>query len=138
MRPRQWSKNVVVLAAVVFARAYVRPEAVAAALAALGLFVLASGCLYLLNDVADRERDRLHPEKRFRPVAAGLAPTSLAVAVGVAGVAVALALGFALHWPFGVVLAGYVALQLAYSWGLKHLVIIDLLAIAGGFVLRAV
>ena len=138
MRPRQcWTKNLVVLAALLFSGRYQDPASIAAAVEALLLFVLASGSGYLLNDVADVERDRVHPEKRRRPVAAGVVPIPLAASVGTGGLIVAAALGLLLAWPVGVALCTYVVLQVSYSWLLKHLVIIDLLAIAGGFVLRA-
>ena len=136
-RPRQWTKNLLVLVALLFSGRYQDPGSVVAALEGLLLFVLASGSLYLLNDVADAKRDRAHPEKRRRPIAAGVVSIPLAVGVGTGGLVVAAALGLLQAWPFGVALCTYVVLQIAYSWLLKHLVIIDLIAIAGGFVLRA-
>ncbi len=138
MRPGQWSKNLVVVAALVFSRAFRDPAAVLTALAALGVFTLASGSAYLLNDASDAEHDRRHPLKRNRPIAAGLLSAPVALGVGGAGAVIAIALGSLLAWPFGVAVAGYLALQLAYSWRLKDVVLVDVTAIAVGFVLRAV
>ena len=138
MRPVQWGKNLVVVAALVFARAYHDPAAVLTTLAALAVFTLASGSAYLLNDASDAEYDRRHPLKRSRPVAAGLLPAPVALGVGGAGALIAIALGSLLAWPFGGTVAGYLALQLGYSWRLKDVVLVDVIAIAVGFVLRAV
>ena len=137
-RPRQWPKNLLVLAAVLFAREFHNGSSVVTAVAATAIFTLASAGLYMLNDAIDAPRDREHPVKRGRPIAAGLVPVGLAVGVGVAFSAAALALATALAWPFGAALAVYLGLQVGYSLLLKHLVILDLLAIATGFVIRAV
>jgi 4-hydroxybenzoate polyprenyltransferase len=137
LRPRQWVKNLFVFAGVVFAQKLYTP-AFWRALAAFGIFCALSGAIYLLNDVADREKDRLHPAKSRRPVAAGRlsAGTALAAAaiLGVAG----LAAGFALRPALGVVALAFAALLVAYSVALKHVVIVDVIAVAAGFVLRAV
>jgi 4-hydroxybenzoate polyprenyltransferase len=137
LRPEQWTKNLVVFAGLLFGRQLLDPRAVGLAVAAFAVFCLLSGVVYLLNDVADREADRRHPLKSRRPIASGsLAPaTALAAAAIIGGVAFAAA--FALGAWFGLVAVGYVALLGAYSAGLKHLVIIDVLTIAIGFVLRA-
>ena len=137
MRPRQWSKNLIVLVALIFAREFRDPSSVLLAVAGAALFTLASGGVYLLNDVADADRDRFHPDKRTRPVAAGIVAPWAAIVAGAAALAVAVGLGALLAWPLGAALGGYVVLQLAYSAVLKHLVVIDLLAIATGFVIRA-
>ena len=137
MRPWQWSKNLLLFAALLFARKYTDADAIAAAGAGFALFTLSAGCLYLLNDLLDIERDRMHPEKRLRPIAAGIVPTGLALVVGCIGIAASIAMGFLLNWPFGFGLLTYVGLHLAYSVALKHLVIIDIMTIAFGFVVRA-
>jgi 4-hydroxybenzoate polyprenyltransferase len=110
---------------------------VAKATLAFAIFCLLSGVVYLINDVRDREADRLHPVKSRRPIASGA--VSPGAALGAAGIigAVALAAAFALNLGFGLVSLGYVALLSVYSIWLKHLVILDVLTIAGGFVLRA-
>ena len=137
-RPRQWPKNLLVLAALLFAREFDHGPSVLAAAAATAIFTLASAGLYLLNDAIDAPRDREHPVKRGRPVAAGVIPIRLALAVALALVGAALALATILAWPFGAALAVYLGLQVGYSLALKHMVILDLLAIATGFVIRAV
>jgi 4-hydroxybenzoate polyprenyltransferase len=138
MRPRQWTKNVFVFAALVFAGDLLDVRRAVFALAAFVLFCLLSGAVYILNDVADLEADRLHEKKRSRPIAAGeLSPAAAVVAGAVIG-AVALAGGFAVAPRFGAVLLGYVVLQTVYTLFLKKQVIVDAMAISAGFVLRAV
>ena len=137
-RPRQWPKNLLVLAAVLFSGEYHNTSSLLAAMAATAIFTLATAGLYLLNDAIDAPRDREHPVKRHRPIAAGLVPVGPALGVGIVVSAAALALATALAWTFGAALAVYLGLQVGYSLVLKHLVILDLLAIAIGFVIRAV
>ena len=138
LRPAQWTKNLLVFAGVLFGRRLFDLASVAAAVSAFAVFCALSGVVYLVNDITDRESDRQHPIKAKRPIASGAlpVPTALAVAIvlGICGLAGAVALG----GPFAIVAAAYVALQLAYSFSLKHIVIIDVLTIAVGFVLRAV
>jgi 4-hydroxybenzoate polyprenyltransferase len=138
VRPDQWTKNLLVFAGVLFGHRLFELPAFARAVAAFGIFCALSGAIYLLNDVADRDRDRRHPAKRRRPIASGELPATIAigaaVVLGAAGLAGALALG----WHFFLVAAGYVGLLSLYSGPLKHIVIIDVLVIAFGFVLRAV
>jgi 4-hydroxybenzoate polyprenyltransferase len=138
IRPEQWTKNLIVFAAALFGGRLLDAEALGLALAAFFLFCALSGAVYLFNDLVDREADQRHPLKRSRPIASGaLAPapaTALAIVLGVGGMAVAFWIAPAL----GVVAGGYLALLVAYSAVLKHLVIVDALTIAGGFVLRAV
>ncbi len=137
-RPRQWPKNLLVLAALLFSREFHSGSSLLAAVAAVAIFTLATAGLYMLNDAIDASRDRQHEVKRHRPIAAGLAPVGLAVGVGGLFSVAALVLATLLAWPFGAALAVYLALQIGYSLVLKHLVILDLLAIAVGFVIRAV
>ena len=138
LRPGQWTKNLLVFAGLLFGKRLFDPAAFGRAAAAFVIFCGLSGVVYLLNDVLDRDSDRRHPIKAHRPIASGAVST--ATALGAAGVLAVAGLGgaFALGWPFGVVAAGYVALQSLYSGPLKHIVIIDVLTIAIGFVLRAV
>ena len=137
-RPRQWPKNLLVLAALLFSREFHSGSSLLAAVAAVAIFTLATAGLYMLNDAIDASRDRQHEVKRHRPIAAGLVPVGLAVGVGGLFSVAALVLATLLAWPFGAALAVYLTLQIGYSLVLKHLVILDLLAIAVGFVIRAV
>src|SRR6266851_4673515 len=138
LRPGQWSKNLVIFAGVLFGRRLFDPGAVIHAVAAFVVFCLLSGVVYLVNDIADRESDRQHPLKAKRPIASGALPVGVAIAAAIPFGASALVAAFLIGWPFAVVAMTYVALQLAYSAALKHIVIIDVLTIAIGFVLRAV
>jgi len=138
LRPRQWTKNLLVFAGIIFAGQLRDPHRLLEAAVVFVAYCAASSAAYLLNDVRDAEHDRLHPIKRDRPVASGLvSPRAALVAAG--GLAVA---AFALAAVLGgwsvLVLCAFVALQLAYSLGLKHVVLIDVMAIAGLFVVRAV
>jgi 4-hydroxybenzoate polyprenyltransferase len=137
LRPRQWVKNLFLFAGLVFGQKLFTP-AVWTAGAAFLIFCALSGAVYLLNDVADRERDRLHPDKRHRPVAAGRVSVAAAVAAGIGLIVAGLAASLCLSRGFALVALSYVALLTAYSAWLKHLVIVDVLVVAIGFVLRAV
>jgi 4-hydroxybenzoate polyprenyltransferase len=138
MRPAQWLKNGIVFAGLVFGGKLLEPSAGASAtLAALSFCLLSSG-FYLINDVRDRDADRLHPVKRLRPVAAGeLAPRTAAV-LGALLILFAIAASALLSWSLMYVFLAYAGLMAAYNLGLKEIAIIDVFAIAGGFVLRAV
>ena len=138
LRPEQWTKNLVVFAALVFSRRLLDPAAVALALAAFLIFCGLSGAVYLVNDVSDREADRQHPVKARRPIAAGTLSSGTALAWAIALIGLGVGTAFWLSSPFGWTAFAYVALQAAYSRWLKHIVILDVMAIAAGFVLRAV
>jgi 4-hydroxybenzoate polyprenyltransferase len=137
MRPKQWIKNSFVLAGLVFAGMVDDAGAVAAALTVTVAFCLASGATYLLNDARDAEDDRHNPRTASRPIARG--DLSVGAALGASAVAALAALGLAaaVNWESLAALGGYVVLQLAYSHGLKHVLFVDVMAIAAGFVLRA-
>jgi 4-hydroxybenzoate polyprenyltransferase len=137
VRPRQWVKNLFVFAGVIFSHKLFTMDAWRA-LAAFAVFCALSGVVYLLNDVADRERDRIHPVKRLRPVASGALPVRAALAAALGLGVAALAASAALGREFFVIAAAYVGLLVAYSVALKHVVIVDVLTVASGFVLRAV
>ncbi len=166
MRPSQWVKNAFVFAGIVFAEQHLftEPWALGRVAAAFTLFCIVSGCVYLMNDLADIDQDRLHPKKRLRPLPSGRLSPGLAkvVALGLGlgsltlpwiigayllsggsdGAAQALldraSSSYALGWfGFGAVLAIYFLIQIAYTFRLKHVVIVDLFCIAAGFVLRA-
>jgi 4-hydroxybenzoate polyprenyltransferase len=138
MRPAQWLKNGVVFAGLVFGGKLLEPTAVAnATLAALAFCLLSSG-FYLINDVRDRDADRLHPIKRLRPVPAGeLAPRTAAL-IGATLIVLAIVGSAFLSWGLSLVFLAYASLMAAYNLGLKEIVIVDVFAIAAGFVLRAI
>lgn len=137
LRPEQWTKNLVVFAGLIFGLKLLDVRAAGLATAAVAIFCVLSGVVYLVNDLMDREADSHHPVKAKRPIASGaLAPGAAWSAAVVLG-ALALASAFWLRTGFGWVAAIYLLLQMAYSGPLKHMVIIDVLTIAAGFVLRA-
>jgi 4-hydroxybenzoate polyprenyltransferase len=138
LRPSQWTKNVFVFAGLIFGLQLGNPTAVWRACAAFGVFCLLSGVVYLVNDIRDRDADRLHPVKARRPIASGaLSPGHAAVAALILSI-IAVAASFALGSPFGMVATTYLLLLGLYSARLKHIVIVDVLTIAAGFVLRAI
>lgn len=138
MRPRQWTKNLAVFAAIVFSGNLLELRLLGITALAFISFCLVSSSLYALNDVIDAERDREHPVKRDRPVASGRMSASTALMISAVLLVFGVALGFAVGRPFLAVLAGYLVLQLLYVFALKNIAIVDMLAIAAGFVLRAV
>ena len=138
MRPAQWLKNGVVFAGLVFGGRLLEPTAVAnATLAALAFCLLSSG-FYLINDVRDRDADRLHPVKRLRPVPAGELAPRTAGALGVILILIAVGGSALLGWALLLVFLAYAGLMAAYNLGVKEMVILDVFAIAAGFALRAV
>jgi 4-hydroxybenzoate polyprenyltransferase len=138
LRPDQWTKNLIVFAALIFAVKLLDPAATAKASAAFLIFCALSGAVYLFNDVSDREQDRLHPVKAKRPIASGdLAPGAAMMFAAVLS-AIALAAALMLRPAFGVAAAAYLALFVVYTRSLKHIVVLDVMTIAIGFVLRAV
>lgn len=155
MRIKQWTKNGLVLLALVFAHRLTDLGAVERAITAFFAFSLAASTIYIVNDIADREKDRVHPRKRFRPIASGRLPLPGAVITALLCAAGAVVLTYVLtvrelssqHDPFlawggspvlfTLTLGGYVVMNLAYSGWLKHQVLWDVFIIAAGFVLRA-
>ncbi len=136
MRPKQWTKNVFVLAALVFDKKLFVPQFLFKALAAFALFCAISSAVYLVNDLADMEKDRQHPAKRNRPLASGqLTPTSAVMAAASLMVA-SIALSYLLDPLFAAVSAAYLLLMILYSFWLKNVVVVDVLTVAAGFVLR--
>jgi len=138
LRPSQWTKNLIIFAGVLFGQRLTDVSAVLAAAGAFVIFCLLSGVVYLINDVMDREADRRHPIKKARPIASGALPVRAALTAAGLIAAGALVSALALRPEFGLVALLYVVLLGLYSWRLKHVVIIDVLTIAVGFVLRAV
>jgi decaprenyl-phosphate phosphoribosyltransferase len=138
-RPRQWAKNVLVFGAPATGGVLLEAEPFARAAAAFLAFSLVASGIYYVNDVVDREADRAHPRKRLRPVAAGRLPVRLAVTVAVLLVAGGMAVATWSGGPrLGAVTGAYAALALAYTFALRSIVLVDLAAVAAGFVLRAV
>jgi len=137
MRPGQWTKNLFLLIGVVFARKLADPAAVLQSLAAFGLFCLLSSSVYLINDVADAENDRAHPTKRTRPIASRRLSVAASITAAVIFAAFSLAAAFLLNPAFAALALVYLVLNLAYSFRLKHVVILDVLCVAIFFVLRA-
>jgi 4-hydroxybenzoate polyprenyltransferase len=138
LRPDQWTKNLIVFAALIFAVKLLDPAALANASAAFLIFCALSGAVYLINDVSDREQDRLHPIKKSRPIAAGELSPGAAIMWAVALGTGALAAAYALRPALAAVAAAYLALFVVYTRSLKHIVVLDVMTIAIGFVLRAV
>ena len=136
LRPRQWTKNMIVFAAPLFAFS-VNVQSLLGSLLAFALFCCASSSFYLLNDIADVESDRQHPVKCKRPIAAGLISVPVAVGMALVLLSTALIVGWLRSPNLGATLIGYALLQLAYNLRLKQMVILDIVAIATGFVLRA-
>ncbi len=136
MRPKQWIKNLLIFAALVFDHQLTQTGPFLRTLAGFGLLCLLSSTVYLFNDLADREKDKLHPKKRLRPLPSGRLSPTLARAAAVVLPAVALPLSFWLGWGFGVVALIYLVNNLLYSFRLKHVVLIDVLMLASGYVLR--
>jgi 4-hydroxybenzoate polyprenyltransferase len=137
LRPAQWTKNLIVFAALIFGQRLLDVEAVVRATVAFLAFCALSGVVYVVNDVVDRDADRQHPIKRRRPIAAGDLSVSLALGSAAVLLAVGLAASTWLGLGFLAHATGYVLLQVAYSLGLKREVILDVLSIAMGFVIRA-
>ena len=136
LRPRQWVKNAFVLVGLVFGHAYREPAMIVAASAATGAFCLASGAVYAFNDARDAAQDRDHPDKRDRPVARGAVPPAQAAALAGLAAASALALAAWTGWKVAAIVAAYLALNAAYTLGLKRVPVIDVVVIAAGFMLR--
>lgn len=137
VRPRQWPKNVLfIFAALVFDGKLLDIPSLIRVIIATILFTLMSSAIYLLNDLADADSDRQHPTKRFRPIASGTLPEGIARAAAIVFTILSLTGGFALSWQLGVILLIYLGKQIAYSYYLKQVVLIDVFTIATGFVLR--
>ncbi|MBN1481070.1 decaprenyl-phosphate phosphoribosyltransferase [candidate division KSB1 bacterium] len=138
MRPKQWSKNVLVFAGLLFARDFFLLTKTLQAVVAFVLFSLVAGSVYLFNDIADRKQDVLHPKKQHRPIAAGeLSPRAAAFAAFLL-TTIGLLFAFRLEFSFGLVLSAYFGLTCSYTLFFKNIIILDVLFIASGFVLRAV
>lgn len=136
LRPRQWTKNLVVFAALVFDHQLFEREPLVRTVIGFGLLCLFSSTVYLINDLADMEKDRQHPKKRHRPLAARTLQPAAAVGAVVVFLLAGLPAAFWLHPAFGVIAVVYLAVNLLYSFRLKHVVLIDVLVVALGYLLR--
>jgi len=136
MRPRQWTKNAFLFAALVFDGKLFHLPDLLRTLAGFGLFCLISSAVYIFNDLVDVESDRQHPVKKNRPIASGKLPVPIAMIAGTTLVVFTLATGYLLAWQFALTVFVYFVLMLAYSKWLKHVLILDVLILAAGFVLR--
>ena len=137
-RPKQWIKNVLVFAAPGAAGLLDDPHYIWRTLAAFGCLCLVASGTYYWNDILDADKDRLHPTKRFRPIASGALPVGAAKLIGVGLLAAGIACAWLLNWQTGLVVTGYVALTTSYSAVFKHIAVLDLAAVGLGFVLRAI
>jgi decaprenyl-phosphate phosphoribosyltransferase len=138
MRPRQWVKNVLVLAAPFVGGVIFRPEVLAAVGVAFVAFSLAASGVYLVNDAKDVEADRAHPTKRYRPIAAGVVSSRLALVVAVLLFAAAIGISFVASIDLVIVTVVYIAVQISYCMWLKHQPVLDIAIVASGFLLRAI
>ncbi|KZL32337.1 MULTISPECIES: decaprenyl-phosphate phosphoribosyltransferase [Rhodococcus] len=138
LRPRQWVKNVLVLAAPIAAGTATEADVLLPVALAFVVFCMAASGIYLVNDAMDVEADRAHPTKRFRPIAAGVLPVSIAYGMAVVLLAGAIGLSFLANWQLAVVMGVYIVIQLAYCFGLKHQAVIDICIVSSGFLLRAI
>jgi len=138
LRPKQWTKNLLLFAALLFSFEEIRTETILATLFGFILFSLVAGCVYILNDYVDRDRDRQHPVKKFRPIASGQVNPSHALLFGIILLTLSVGTAFVMNPLFGVLCVVYFLLNVSYSFVLKHLVILDMMTIAAGFVLRAI
>lgn len=138
MRPLQWAKNGFVYAGILFDQQILDPAPFARVTLAFALLCLSASTIYIINDLVDIERDRLHPRKRERPLPSGQLPVSWAVAAAIVFPLVAIGVSLLVSPPLTLVLLGYLALHIAYSFWLKNIVLIDVFTIAAGFILRVV
>ncbi len=137
LRPKQWTKNALVFAALIFAHQFGQPRQVLTSLLAFVLFCALASSVYLVNDLCDLEEDRKHPRKCRRPLAAGIISPTTGLVTALVLLVVALVGFFLLNLPSGILAVVYLALQVLYTLRLKHVVILDVLCVSVGFVLRA-
>jgi 4-hydroxybenzoate polyprenyltransferase len=138
LRPSQWTKNLFVFAGLVFGRKLTDGPSIGITLLAFACLCLVSSAVYVVNDIHDREEDKLHPRKRNRPIASGTVSAGAALVLTAALLVIGLGGGWLLDRGFGLVVSAYLVLQIGYTFGFKHAVILDVIAIGLGFVLRAV
>lgn len=138
VRPRQWVKNSLVLAAPLAAGMVADFSVLGNVCIAFAVFCMAASGVYLVNDAMDVEADRAHPTKRYRPIAAGVVPVNVAFALSALLMIGSLTVSFVAAWELSVVMAVYIGVQLAYCFGLKHQAVLDICIVSSGFLLRAI
>lgn len=138
IRPKQWTKNLLVFAALLFSAQFGDQPSVIRALLAFLAMSIVSSCTYVFNDLADIERDRKHPKKRLRPLASGAISKDAGFMLGAGLFVVGMGIGLLINRGVAAILAFYLILQVLYNWRLKHMPVADVFVIAIGFVLRAV
>lgn len=138
LRPKQWTKNLVLFAGLIFAQQFFNVHLIIKTVIAFVCFCMLASSVYLINDIKDAEKDRLHPIKKDRPIASGKVKVKSAVAIAVILAVISLTLAYLLNFNYFILVSVYFVVMIAYSQFLKNVVIIDILIIAGGFVLRAV
>ncbi len=136
LRPRQWPKNLVIFAGLIFDRQLIYIVSTGRVAAAFIIFCLVSGLTYTINDILDVKADRQHPQKCRRPIASGRLPLKKAIPFTIALALISLSLAFILSWKLGLICVTYTLLMLAYSKWLKHILIVDVMVISTGFLLR--
>lgn len=138
MRPRQWTKNLIIFASLVFSQNFFHLGFLKTSILAFVAFCLNASSVYIINDIKDLSQDKLHPIKKLRPLAAGLITLTQAAVLAVLLAGVSLGLAFWLNRQFAGLLAFYWLMMIIYSFSLKHMVIVDILIISAGFIIRAV
>jgi 4-hydroxybenzoate polyprenyltransferase len=136
LRPRQWTKNGFIFFGLIFDKQLFNLEPFLRTFVGFSLFCLISSAVYLFNDIADVEADRIHPEKKFRPIASGELPVNVAIIAALLLTVIALPIGYLLSPVFALILTVYLATNLLYSRWLKHVPILDVMIVSSGFVLR--
>ncbi|MBA3870709.1 MAG: decaprenyl-phosphate phosphoribosyltransferase [Chloroflexota bacterium] len=136
MRPKQWTKNVIIYAGLVFDGQLFHPEAFARVTLSFVLLCLAASTVYIINDLVDIERDKLHPKKKYRPLPSGKIPIPLAITAAILLPIFAIFIAWLYSPIFSVILLLFIAINILYSFRLKHIVLIDVLTITSGYVLR--
>ena len=137
LRVKQWIKNLLVFGALIFTNNIFNTQLLIKSVIAFFLFSFASSSLYIINDLRDRKEDKLHPEKKNRPIASGSVPVSFALALSLILMALSLVSSYFMSVYFFAAVAAYAVLSFSYSMKLKHMVILDVLIVASGFVIRA-
>ncbi len=138
MRPKQWTKNVIVFAGLFFAEDIFHLNKLKAALVAFFVFCMISSCGYLINDIMDRKKDRMHPKKRFRPIAAGKLPVWFALSSASLLFILSMYFSYKNSLSLGIIISVYFVLTVSYSLVLKRVIILDVMIIAAGFMFRAI
>jgi 4-hydroxybenzoate polyprenyltransferase len=138
LRPSQWTKNLIIFAGLIFSENLLNPTLFIYSFIAFILFCFISGAVYIINDIIDKEQDRLHPAKSQRPIASGKVKTGEALFFSLIIIVIAVPASFYLEFNFGLIASIYLAVMILYSLGLKRIIILDVMIISLGFVIRAI